>query len=28
LLPYQIERDPLEKAFCDKVTGSWRSYKR
>ncbi len=26
LLPYQIERDPLEKAFCDKVTGSWRSY--
>ncbi len=26
LLPFQLDSIPLEKAFCDKVTGNWRSY--
>lgn len=26
LIPFQMENYPLGKAFCDKVTGSWRSY--
>ncbi|MCH8325971.1 MAG: AMP-binding protein, partial [Bacteroidetes bacterium] len=26
LLPFQLDNAPLEKAFCDKVKGKWRSY--
>ena len=26
ILPYQLEHYPNEKAFSDKVTGTWRSY--
>jgi len=26
LIPFQLESNPLDKAFSDKVTGKWRSY--